>query len=80
MKAFAIMVLRFLIAGDRGDLESKVAWTECAYIVICVDSESNFKRHSVKNEEKSKLPPDAVKKIICQDIHISTFQVVLMKS
>lgn len=62
MEALAMMVSRFLIAGDRGALESKVAWTECAYIVICVDSESNFKRHSVKCEENSKLPPDAVKK------------------
>lgn len=62
MEALAMMVSRFLIAGDRGALESKVAWTECAYIVICVDSENNFKRHRVKCEENGKLPPNAVKK------------------
>ncbi len=53
------MVLRFLTAGDGGGLESKVAWTECAFIVVCVDSESNFTRHGIKCEEENKLPPDS---------------------
>lgn len=61
MEAFAEMVLRFLTAGDGGGLDSKVAWTECAFIVVCVDSESNFTRHGIKCEEERKLPPDAKK-------------------
>lgn len=65
MEALAMMVLRFLAAWDRGALESKFVWTECAFIVIYVDSESRpkFKRHVVKCEEKAYYLQMLLKKV-----------------